>query len=86
MESQVKKGDKLDLVVFSEHYAVGKAHDPNRSLTSGQTVSGVPVELTYYNETFFCVKFKGRTATEQYNQYIPWSQCTGVFESYKNDK
>lgn len=76
---------EITLVRFTEALHIGKSLDVNSSLSKGQLVVSVPIELDFDGDRpFISVTFKGRTRDEKYVQLIPFaSVATILFNEVK---
>lgn len=81
----IKKGHPILTVRFKDSVPLGKGMDPKSFLDHQSRVLSVPVHITFFDETFFQVEFKGLTKTDKYFQLIPWSNVAAVlFEPEKH--
>lgn len=62
---------EITMIRFAEAIHIGKSLDVNSSLSKGQTIVGVPIELAFDGDHFISVTFKGKTKEEKYVQLIP---------------
>lgn len=74
----------ITLVRFIESLHIGKSLDVNSSLSKGQSVVNVPIELAFDGDNFIAVTFKGKAKVDQYVQLIPLaSVATIMFNEVK---
>lgn len=74
----MKKGSKIDTIRFKDSIPVGKSLDPKSFLQSGMRVNNIPVEVSFYDDTFFRIQFKGETKALKYSELVPWAVVSNV--------